>query len=105
MSETALLALLALLGWLWWDGNRAREIAANAGRAVCARTGLQFLDDTVALQRMRLQRSDEGRLLIARHYGFEFTRFGERRWRGEVRMLGQAILAVELDVTDEETGQ
>jgi hypothetical protein len=104
MSEAALFALLALFGWLWWDGNRAREIAAGAGRAVCARAGVQFLDDTVALRRMRLQRSEEGRLLIARQYGFEFTRLGERRWAGAVRMLGRDVLAVDLDATGVESG-
>lgn len=97
MSELLLLLAIAAAGWLWWDGNRAREIAREAGRAACARSGMQFLDDTVALRRLRPTRDGDGRLVFARDYGFEFTRYGERRWRGEVRMVGPVVTGVELE--------
>ena len=59
------IVLLALLGF-WWDSLGARQAARLAGRRVCEREGVQFLDDTVAISRLRLQRDSRGRNLLGK---------------------------------------
>jgi len=45
------IVLLGLLGF-WWDSLGARQVAREAGRRICEREGVQFLDDTVAISRL-----------------------------------------------------
>jgi len=89
------LVLLGLL-WFWWDSLGAREIARAAGRKICAAQGLQFLDDSVALQRLGLQRNARGRLNWYREYRFEYSEAGHDRMGGLIRMLGRQVRDVDL---------
>ncbi len=82
------LLLMALLGWFWLDSLRARELASGISRQACERMGQQFLDDTVALRRLGLQRDRSGRLRILRTYSFEFTSTGATRSAGTIVMRG-----------------
>jgi hypothetical protein len=95
---TWLLILLALfLLWLWWDGLGAKEAArANCVR-VCRDRDVLFLDDTVALIRLRLRRDANGNFRIYRRFGFEFTTDGEVRNQGYVEMLGLRIIHTEME--------
>jgi hypothetical protein len=97
MSEIMLLLAIGIAGWLWLDGNRAREIAREAGRAACRRAQVQFLDDSVARDWQGLRRDARGRFVFARQFGFEFTRSGERRYPGRVHLLGYQVEGVELE--------
>jgi hypothetical protein len=97
MTETALLLALAAIAWLWWDANRAREVARAAARSACQRAGVQFLDETVAHRRLRLARDEHGRLALVREFGFEFAVHGDRRHRGRVQLRAGRIEAVELE--------
>lgn len=97
MTEIVLLLTIGLAGWLWLDGNHAREIAREAGRATCQRAQVQFLDDSVARDWQGLRRDGRGRLVFARQFGFEFTRSGERRYHGRVHLLGNQVEGVELE--------
>jgi Protein of unknown function (DUF3301) len=97
MWETAALVVLVASVLLWLDSLRARERALGAGRAACRRYGLQFLDETVAISRIRLRRDDEGRVKIARTYTFEFTETGNTRRQGAVVMLGQQLSDVQME--------
>jgi hypothetical protein len=94
-----LLALaLALSGVaLWVDSLRAREHAVAAGRAACARYGVQLLDDTVAFARLRLGRDDGGRLRLRRTYVFEFSDTGNNRRHGAIVMLGGRLEDLQLE--------
>lgn len=86
-EATALVLLIA--GTLFWiDTLRAREAALAAGRAACERYGLLLLDDTVAVTQTRLARNAEGRLRLARTYGFEFSDTGNNRRHGSIELLG-----------------
>ena len=87
--------LLSLLGF-WWDSLGARQAARKAGRQVCEREGVQFLDDTVAITRLRLQRNSRGRMAFYREYRFEYSLSGEERLRGSVNLLGKQVLRVEM---------
>ena len=62
MTGNALLDLLliaipiCLIGF-WWTSARARELAIEHARRACRQQQLQFLDQTVALSRIRLDRT------------------------------------------------
>lgn len=85
----SLLALLALflVGWFWLDSLRAREIATGIGRAACARRGLQFLDQTVALYHLGVRRRPEG-LRWRRVYRFDFSEEGVGRHTAYLILVG-----------------
>jgi hypothetical protein len=88
MLEAVALAILVAGTAFWIDTLRAREAALVAGRAACARYELMLLDDTVAVTKLSLARNDEGRLRVARLYGFEFSDTGNNRRRGSILLLG-----------------
>ena len=92
--EILSLAALAALAWLWYDSIQVRGIGIGAAKAACAAEGLQLLDDTVAIASLRLARDDDGRLLLRRVYGFDFSDTGDNRRSGSVVMLGQQVLIV-----------
>jgi len=89
-------ALIVLLGWFWYDGSLAKEVAMRAARRACERHGQQLLDETVVLGRLRPQRDRSGRMRWWRLYRFEFSGDGERRSSGEVTLLGRRIMGLTL---------
>jgi len=97
MWELLVLALALAATWLWLDSLRAREHAVAAGRAACARYGVQLLDETVAFARLRLGRDDNGRLRLRRTYIFEFTETGDNRRQGAIVMLGARLEDLQLE--------
>jgi len=92
MTELILLAVFAVLGWLWWDSMQAREAAVGAARAACDAEDLQFLDDTVGIASVKPARNADGRLLLQRAYDFEFSDNGDNRIRGSVVTLGRRVI-------------
>ena len=66
LSISVIIGLLILLvgGWFWQNTMAARELAITATKDACARRDLQFLDDTVALKKLRL---------TSRTYQFEYA--------------------------------
>ena len=92
-----MLVVLAALGWFWLSSLRVREHAVAAGRHACAEAGVQFLDDTVALSRIRLARNERGQLQFARLYRFEFSNTGNNRNLGNIRVIGEQVESVEID--------
>ena len=97
MLEIAVVAALAATGWFLWSSLRAREAANEAIRPACRAQGYLFLDDTVALDRIRLRRDDEGRARIERVYRFDYSDTGDNRRRGYVTLLGARVEGVSLD--------
>ncbi len=84
---------LAGLGF-WWTSARARELAVEHARRACDRQQVQFLDQSVALDRLRPARSARGHALWRRDYRFEFTNHAEFRDTACVTMLGHGLLRV-----------
>jgi hypothetical protein len=82
---------------LWIDSLRAREHAVAAGRAACARYGVQLLDETVSFTRLRLARDEAGRLRLRRTYVFEFSETGDNRRHGAIVMLGARLEDLQLE--------
>ncbi len=95
-GEWLAVALLGVVGWLWWDALQKRELAMLAVRAVCARAGVQLLDETVALRRMALRRGEDQQMRIYREFAFEYTIDGNDRLPGRARLLGGQMLGVDL---------
>ena len=94
--ETLLPVVLAVLAvWFWLDSARAREIATERARAECRRRGLLFLDDTVALRRLRVRTTPRG-LRFRRQFDFDFNDGTEARYRGGVTLLGAQVADFDL---------
>jgi hypothetical protein len=95
-SEWLLLVILAGMAWFWWDSLQKREIAVRAARQLCQKAAVQFLDDSVALIRMRLRRDSQQRIRLYREYAFEYSSQGDDRLAGRVYLLGDRLLSVDL---------
>lgn len=98
MTAFDIVVVLGIAGllWFWLDGLRCKEIARAAGRHASEQAQVQFLDDTVELTKLRLRRGAQGRLVWYREYRFEFTRNGDYRIPGTIRMLGQRLTRLDL---------
>lgn len=94
--EFAALALFLFGGWIWVDGMRAREVALEVGRRACESEGLQFLDWSVSMSKMRVARSADGRLRVRRVYDFEFSDNGNNRLHGSIVLLGTQLVSLYL---------
>lgn len=97
MMEPLLLILLAAIVLWWLDSMRARETALKAGKRACQGEGVQFLDETLELRRLRLRRDGMGQLAFYREYRFEFSDTGDNRCEGKVVVHGGRTRSVELD--------
>lgn len=95
--EILLLGLFAVAAWYWYAGMHAREQAVAASRRACQDAGLQLLDESVALARLRLARDGSGQVRFQRDFRFEFSDTGDNRRPGVVRMLGERVEWVSLD--------
>jgi len=92
------LVLIVLLGWYWYDGSLAKEVAMRAARRACERHGQQLLDETVALGRLWPQRDRSGQMRWRRFYRFEFSGDGASRSCGEVALLGRRVIDLTLQL-------
>lgn len=99
MSTLEILTLLSLVTvvWYWFDGLRAREIAVASGARLCQKQDVYFLDDSVALSKLRLRRNRAGQVVFYREYGFEFTSDGAHRYHGKICLMGKQVLSTEMD--------
>ena len=95
MDTVVLLAVATLAIWFWLDSARAREIATERACTECRRRGLLFLDDTVALRRLRLRPTPRG-LRFQRQFDFDFNDGTELRYRGQVVLIGAAVDRIDL---------
>lgn len=99
---TAIMLLLLLPGivWFWNDSLRARGRVITICSRLCSDVGVQFLDETVAMSRLRLQRNASGNLELARRYTFEYSGTGTDRWRGYALLAGRRMESVQLHGPD-----
>jgi len=98
LSASHLLFLLAfgLILWLWRDNLAARELAIESVKRTCKQLGVQMLDQTVAIQRVRPHLSSRG-LRLRRRYQFEFSIDGGERFPGRAELLGHRVVSIQLD--------
>jgi hypothetical protein len=86
------LLAIAVVIWAWMDALNAREHAIRAGRELCREAGVQWLDQTVSLKRLRLGLRD-GLPTFLRRYGFEVSLDGSDRHRGHLDLSGHRLEA------------
>lgn len=104
MLESLLPMVLVLAAfWLWQNALRARERARELARGLCARAGLQLLDETVAVRRVRLRRVPGEGLRLERCYGFEVSRDGADRRCGSLNLLDDEMVSWDLPVDESAT--
>ena len=72
------LLLLAALYGLWQNSMRARELAFNTAKEMCLEQNLSLLDQTVALEKLRIKRGPRG-FYIQRVYAFEYNKDDNQR--------------------------
>ena len=76
--------------WIWMDVLGAREQAIRYGREICRDAGVQLLDQSVSLTRLRIERVKSVPTLI-RRYGFEISLDGADRHRGHLELRGREL--------------
>ena len=73
-SGTLIVIIVLLLAiWFWQNNMRAKEAALRACKAFCKNQGLQLLDDTISLKKLRFKRSTQGWVQFLRVYAFEYN--------------------------------
>lgn len=92
--EVIAILLLAAIAWLWLDSLQAREAAIRAAREICAAEGLLLLDDTVAINGLKLARDEDGRVKIQRAYDFEYSDTGNNRLKGSLVLRGRQLVVI-----------
>ena len=97
ISDLIVLIFLLVIIFYWLDSIRAKEIATKNALSACKDTLIEFLDDTVVIKKVRLRRDIKGKIAIYREYQFEFSSTGDFRYKGMVRLLGQALIDVEME--------
>ncbi len=94
MPELLILLIAIVLAWAGWSSARAAaERAEEAGRDACAATGVQWLDQTVHANGLRLRRGDDGRLGFERSFRFEYSEDGQDRHVGRLVIRGDRLVA------------
>jgi len=100
MFGPMLLLLLILAGaYAWQNALRARERARELCSDLCMQANVQLLDQTVALQRMRLIRGPRG-LRLRRDYRFDFSIDGRDRHRGSLSLVAGELQTHSLAIID-----
>ncbi|NIP72728.1 MAG: DUF3301 domain-containing protein [Gammaproteobacteria bacterium] len=96
MPLPILVAVAALLAYLWFSALAARERAVRAATETCRHREIQLLDDTVVLRRVHLCRGDRALVQLRRTYEFEYSEHGGDRQRGFVILCGARVETVGL---------
>jgi hypothetical protein len=84
-------------GWYWWHSVSAYEVAYQQAKARCKQLELQFLDDTLDLEKLRLCRHSKGYMQFCRLYQFEFSSDGNSRYIGYVQLSGLQFEKIEME--------
>ncbi len=99
-----LLVLIGLIGWAWSSQLKAKEQALKVSKNLCEAQHVQWLDDTVALSRLRVMRV-AGQLKVLRGYTFDYLdealhHQGQRRTQGYIELLGQEVYSKRLSLVN-----
>jgi len=95
MTWLMILLLVAAPALAYWSAGRAAaERATELGRLACQRAGVQWLDQSVHLMRIRPRRRSDGWLGWERQFRFEYSAGGDDRHAGLVTLQGRALIAL-----------
>ena len=94
MFETLVCMILLLAAlYCWQNALRARDLARALGHDLCARAGVQLLDQSVTLSGLGFTRNAAGQLRLRRNYAFEISLDGHDRHRGGLQTLDGRLLS------------
>ncbi|HET8899096.1 MAG TPA: DUF3301 domain-containing protein [Rhodanobacteraceae bacterium] len=94
MIDVALPALVLIaIGLMWHSALAARETARWHARELCRQFGVQLLDETVALTRIRPRRGNDSRWLLLRTYHFDVSPDGHSRMQAELCLRGRQLVS------------
>ncbi|MEO0444181.1 MAG: DUF3301 domain-containing protein [Pseudomonadota bacterium] len=80
-----------------WHHFDLRRIAYRHAQRYCLQAGVQFLDQTIVLEKFSIARSTHSLLTFKRCFVFEFAAVGDRRYRGRITVLDGHIDSIELE--------
>lgn len=94
MSTLLILMSVFAAVFFWWSAARAAaERAEEVGRAACNAAGVQWLDQTVHADGIRLRRGYHGRLGLERSFRFEYSVDGNARSIGRLVLHGGELVS------------
>ena|SRR5690348_2335903 len=93
-----LLSFGVIAAW-WYHALKSRERAIAHARELCERHGLQLLDDSVALHRLRMDWRHGG-LRAMREYRFDTSLGGNDRRAVSITLLGDRIVSARVPERD-----
>ena len=94
------LGFLAIIIWFWIDSLAARETAIAFAKRYCEEINIQFLDQTVAVKKIKAGRNALGNFVFYRYYYFEFSTDGSNRFDGSAFLIGQKPRSIQLNHPD-----
>lgn len=94
MPTLLLLMVLLAIVFFWWSAARAAaERAGQVGRNACRAAGVQWLDQTVHADGVRLRRGRDGWLRFERSFRFEYSVDGSDRYIGRMVLRGSELVS------------
>ena len=97
LNKVVIFVTLGFLAWVFWRQLAVREKAFRHAAAACEQAGVQMLDQSIGLAKLRWAKLQNGQRGILREYRFEFTSTGEQRYTGRVFMVGETLQQCEMD--------
>jgi hypothetical protein len=97
MPSLALLLLIVLIVWIWLKSLTYRDIAVHTARDTCTHEGVQFLDGTVSLQKIKPFYVDIDHFGLKRTYVFDYSGDGLSRHRGCIILHNARIISIVME--------
>ncbi len=91
MLEYILFALIVTISWFWIDTISKRELAIQLGKNLSKQFDLQFLDETVACEKITLKRNGKGQVVLLRSYEFIVSSSNNDRIKCNLSILGKDL--------------
>ena len=89
ITELIVVALIAAIIWVVFDGLHVRELAVAIAKSSCLENNVQLLDGTVVPKKFAIARAASGGWVFRRTFRFEFSSTGDNRLVGQIVMDGK----------------
>ena len=94
MPSLILLMIAAAAVAAWWNASRAAAERAEAlGRDACTAADVQWLDQSVHANGLRLYRREDGWLGLERVFRFDYSYDGVERHSGRLVLRGEQLVS------------
>lgn len=93
MPTLLILMIVGVTAFFMFTAARAAaERAGEISRDACDAAGVQWLDQSVHANGLRLRRKDDGWICLERSFRFEYSEDGQNRHIGRVVLLGGKLV-------------